>query len=82
MHAMCDIFTQNYPYHTGKIFINPCASGIFAEKAPFKTSRAVLVLSLPGQKEQRFCVLNVAEELTGDLFQLLLQLKMRRYLEM
>ena len=57
VQAMCDIFTQNYPYYTGKIFINPFASGIFAEKTPFKTSRAVLVLSLSGQKEQRFFIL-------------------------
>ena len=31
---------------------------------------------------QQFCILNVAEELTGDPFQLLLQSKMRRCLEM
>ena len=46
VHAMCDMFTQNSPYYTGKIFINPFNSGIFAEKTPFKASRAVFFVTI------------------------------------
>ena len=50
VHAMCHMFTQNSPFYTGKIFINPFDSGIFPKKRLLKRVK-LFFSSLSGQKE-------------------------------
>ena len=53
VHAMWDMLTQNSPYYTGKIFINPFDSGIFAKKRLLK--RVELFSSQYMAKKKQTC---------------------------